>query len=49
MGSNAVVGPGVTLGLESVLGAASFAARDIPDRVTAMGVPARVVALSGGR
>lgn len=43
LGSNAAVAPGVTLGRYSTLGACSFAASDIPDRVTAVGVPAQVL------
>jgi sugar O-acyltransferase (sialic acid O-acetyltransferase NeuD family) len=43
LASNAVVAPGVMIGKYSVLGACSFAARNIPDRVTAIGNPARVI------
>jgi len=44
VGSNAVVVPGVAIGDWSVLGAASFASRDIAARLSAIGVPARVIA-----
>lgn len=44
IGSNAVVVPGISVGDWAVLGAVSFASRDIPARVSAIGVPARVVA-----
>jgi sugar O-acyltransferase (sialic acid O-acetyltransferase NeuD family) len=43
LGSNAVIAPGITLGRYSTLGACSFAATDLPDGVTAVGVPARVI------
>jgi acetyltransferase EpsM len=41
LGSNAVAAPRVSLGSWSVLGASSFACRDIPEGVTAVGVPAK--------
>jgi sugar O-acyltransferase (sialic acid O-acetyltransferase NeuD family) len=43
IGSNAVVSPGITLGDWAKLGAASFAARNIPAGTLAVGVPARLV------
>lgn len=44
IGANAVVAPSVTIGAYSVLGAASLAARDVPENVSAIGVPAKIVA-----
>jgi sugar O-acyltransferase (sialic acid O-acetyltransferase NeuD family) len=41
--SNAVLGPGVRVGIGATLGAASFALKDVPDGTTAVGNPARVV------
>jgi len=35
--------PGVTIGENSVVGAFSFVNKDIPDNVTAFGVPAKVI------
>jgi sugar O-acyltransferase (sialic acid O-acetyltransferase NeuD family) len=43
LGSNAVVAPLKKVGEDAVLGAASFAVTDIPEKVTAMGNPARVL------
>jgi acetyltransferase-like isoleucine patch superfamily enzyme len=43
IGSHSVVMPGVTVGENSVIGAFSFVNQDIPDNVTAVGVPARIV------
>ncbi|MBE3144750.1 MAG: acetyltransferase [Planctomycetes bacterium] len=43
LGSNAVIAPGITVGRFATLGASSFAMTDIPDDVTAIGTPARVV------
>lgn len=43
LGSNAAVSLGVAIGRYSVLGACSFAATNIPDMVTAIGNPARVI------
>lgn len=45
LGSNAVVAPGVSVGEAAVLGACSFAARDVQARSTAIGNPAKVLAL----
>lgn len=45
VGSNGVVSPGVQLGDGATLGACSFAARGIPARATALGVPAKVLAV----
>ncbi|MGA3006380.1 MAG: acetyltransferase [Opitutaceae bacterium] len=44
VGSNGTVAPGIRIGEWSSLGAGSLAARDIPPRVSALGVPARVTA-----
>ncbi len=41
MGSHAVVLPSVKLGARSVLGAGAVASRDIPEGVTAVGMPAK--------
>lgn len=41
--ANAVIGPGVTLGVGAVLGACSFAHDDIPDWQIWGGVPARFI------
>ena len=35
--------PGVTIGENSIIGAFSFVNRDIPEKVVAYGVPAKVV------
>jgi acetyltransferase-like isoleucine patch superfamily enzyme len=35
--------PGVTVGENAVIGAHSFVNKDIPDNVTAAGVPTRVI------
>jgi sugar O-acyltransferase (sialic acid O-acetyltransferase NeuD family) len=43
LGSNAVVAPGRIIGRRATLGACSFAMTDVPDDVTAIGTPARVV------
>jgi acetyltransferase-like isoleucine patch superfamily enzyme len=43
IGSHSVIMPGVTVGENSVIGAFSFVNRDIPDNVTAMGIPVRIV------
>lgn len=42
IGSHCVIMPGVTVGENSVIGACSFVNRDIPDNVTAFGVPAKI-------
>lgn len=44
IGSHSVIMPGVTIGENSIIGAFSFVNANIPDNVTAFGVPARVVA-----
>jgi sugar O-acyltransferase (sialic acid O-acetyltransferase NeuD family) len=42
LGLGAAVLPGVSVGSRSIIGAGAVVARDIPDDVAAMGVPARV-------
>ena len=43
IGTHSVVMPGVTVGAGSIIGAFSFVNTDIPERVVAYGVPAKVV------
>jgi UDP-perosamine 4-acetyltransferase len=43
LGTGTCVVPGVRIGSRAIIGAGSVVIRDIPDDVTAMGVPARVV------
>ena len=43
IGSNVVIMPGVTIGENSVIGAGSVVARDIPPNVVAVGSPCRVL------
>lgn len=43
IGAGAVVSNGVTIGADVVVGAGAVVIRDLPDGVTAVGVPARVV------
>ena len=43
IGAGATVVPGVRVGSGAVVGAGSVVVRDVPDNVTVMGVPARVV------
>ena len=43
IGSHSVVMPGVTVGVNAVIGAFSFVNRDIPDNSVAVGVPAKVI------
>jgi len=42
-GSHSVVMPGVTIGINAVVGAFSFVNRDIPDGAVAYGVPVKVI------
>jgi acetyltransferase-like isoleucine patch superfamily enzyme len=43
IGSHSVVMPGVTIGENSVIGAFSLVKKDIPNNVSAIGVPAKVI------
>ncbi|WP_110180793.1 sugar O-acetyltransferase [Nocardioides solisilvae] len=43
LGASVTVGPGVTIGADTVVGAGSVVLDDLPERVVAVGVPARVV------
>ena len=43
IGSHSVVMPGVTIGINAVIGAMSFVDRDIPDNAVAYGVPVKIV------
>ncbi len=43
VGVNAVVLPGVTIGRESIVGAAAVVTRDVPPRAIVAGVPARIL------
>lgn len=43
IGANAIILPGVVIGENSVVGAGSIVTKDIPDRVVAVGNPARVI------
>lgn len=43
IGTHSAIMPGVTIGENSIVGAFSFVNQDIPDNVTAVGVPARVI------
>jgi sugar O-acyltransferase (sialic acid O-acetyltransferase NeuD family) len=45
IGSNGVVAPGVRVGDWATVGAASLAAREVPPGCSAIGVPARIIAL----
>ena len=47
IGTAAVVLPGVMIGDHVTLGAGAVATRDLPDRVTAVGVPAKVLIRAG--
>lgn len=47
VGIGAIVLPGRTIGVWSVIGAGSVVTKDIPDHVTAVGVPARVIRRHG--
>jgi acetyltransferase-like isoleucine patch superfamily enzyme len=42
IGSHSVITPGVTVGMNSIIGAFSFVNRDIPDNVLAYGIPVNV-------
>lgn len=43
IGANVVILPGVTIGNNCVIGAGSIVTKSIPDRVVAVGAPARVI------
>jgi acetyltransferase-like isoleucine patch superfamily enzyme len=43
LGARVIVLPGVSIGKGSVVGAGSVVTRDLPDRVFAAGVPARII------
>lgn len=43
VGSHSVIMPGVTIGENSIVGAFSFVNGDVPDNVTVVGVPARII------
>ena len=49
IGANAVILPGVTIGENSVVGAASVVTRSIPDRVLAAGNPLKIIRKIGER
>ena len=49
IGQGSIVRPGVKIGRNSVIGANSIVASNIPDGVIAVGVPARVIRTLGGR
>lgn len=43
LSQNCVIGPGVTIGVGSVVGANSFVNQDVPDYCIAVGSPARII------
>lgn len=43
IGTHSVIMPGVTVGMNSIVGAFSFVNQDIPDNCLAFGIPARIV------
>lgn len=43
IGANATILPGIKIGNQVTIGAGAVVTRDLPDRVTAVGVPARIV------
>lgn len=47
IGANAIILPGVTIGENSVVGAGSVVTKSIPDRVVAVGSPARIIKVIG--
>jgi len=47
LGQNCVIGPGVSVGVGSVVGANSFVNRDIPDYSVAAGSPAKMIKTFG--
>jgi sugar O-acyltransferase (sialic acid O-acetyltransferase NeuD family) len=45
VGSNGILAPGVNVGDAASIGAGSFAARDVPSGASALGIPAKVLAV----
>ncbi len=43
IGSHSTILPGVTIGINSIVGAHSLVNKDIPDNVVAFGIPAKVI------
>ncbi len=43
IGSHSTIMPGVTVGVNSIIGAHSFVNKDIPDDVLAFGIPVRII------
>ena len=43
IGSHSTILPGVTIGINSIIGAHSLVNRDIPNNVIAFGVPAKII------
>ena len=43
IGSHSLVMPGVTVGVNSIIGAFSFVNKDIPDNVIATGIPVKII------
>ena len=43
IGINSVIMPGVTIGKHAVVGANSVVTKDVPDYVTVVGAPARII------
>ena len=43
IGSHSIILPGVTIGINSIVGAHSLVNKDIPDNVVAFGVPVKVI------
>lgn len=43
IGANAIILPGVTIGVNSVVGAGSVVTKDVPDGVVAAGIPAKII------
>ena len=43
IGSHSTIMPGVTVGVNSIIGAHSFVNKDVPDNVLAFGTPIRII------
>jgi acetyltransferase-like isoleucine patch superfamily enzyme len=43
IGSHSIIMPGITIGENSIIGAFSFVNKDIPDNVTAFGIPIKII------